>query len=196
MSEKEKKYSSFEILNGIVHHDRDVLEYVYQSNFKAVRSFVKSKYGNEEDAWDVFQDAIGVIYDKSSKQRIELTSSFQTFFIAICKHLWYNQLRQKQSEPYLSVAELDTLYHTDIEDLDELYRKNVMFRLFRKYFQLLKKDCQKILRMTSRDKSAEIIADKLQYLSSQAVYNKRTKCFRKLISWIEKDPEYENLNEK
>ncbi len=195
MSEKEKKYSSLDILNGVANHDREVLEFIYKSYFDVVKKFVLINSGDEQDAWDVFQDAIGVIYDKASDPGFMITSTFQTFFITVCKFIWYKKLRRKKFEKTVIYSENFSFNTLNQEEVNDKYRENTMFRLYRKYFSKLKSDCQKILLMTSEGEKTNHIAAQIQFHSTQAVYNKRRRCLKKLMSWIESDPEYENLNE-
>lgn len=195
MSENEKKYSSLDILNGVSNHDREVLEFIYKSYFDVVKKFVLINSGDEQDAWDVFQDAIGVIYDKASDPGFMITSTFQTFFITVCKFIWYKKLRRKKFEKTVIYSEKFSFDTLNQDEINDKYRENAMFRLYRKYFSKLKSDCQKILLMTSEGEKTIHIAAQIQFHSTQAVYNKRRRCLKKLMSWIESDPEYENLNE-
>lgn len=195
MSEKEKQYSSLEILNGVANHDREVLEFIYHSYFDVVKRFILINSGDEQDAWDVFQDGIGVIYDKASDPNFMITSTFQTFFITICKFIWYKKLRRKKIEKAIIDSEKFSFDNLNQEEIHERYRENAMLRIYRKHFSKLKSDCQKILSMTSEGEKTNDIAAQVQFHSTQAVYNKRRRCLKKLMSWIKKDPEYVNLNE-
>lgn len=111
MSKKREIYSDEEILEGIRTSDRKVLEYIYRRYFKVVRNFVIIKSGSEFAAWDVFQEGIYVLYDKIQNSQLELTSTFQTFFVAICKHIWLNQLRDRNRGELvdINIGELDIL---------------------------------------------------------------------------------------
>lgn len=197
MSKKSETYSDEEILEGIRTSDRKVLEYIYRKYFKVVKNFVITKSGSEFAAWDVFQDGIYVLYDKIQKNQLELTSAFQTFFVAICKHIWLNQLRDRNNSELvdINVGELD-IFGVDENEMIALNKSNLLFRLMHKYLNELSPECQEMLRLISENYTGAEIVKEMNYSSLSFVYNKRQRCFRKLLEMIKNDTEYKtNIGE-
>ena len=58
------KYSDAELLNGLVTRDEKVLREYYELYYQSIRRFVLNNKGNEEDARDLFQDTLVVLYQK------------------------------------------------------------------------------------------------------------------------------------
>lgn len=193
---KKLKYDKDEIIQGILNHDRKVLTHVYNAYFGYVKKHVKSNSGNDDDAWDVFQDAIGVVYDivKHKGADFSLDSSFSTFFYAVCNNIWQKRVRDSIVRWRLQKNLVDGLRESDW-DIYNLLRSNIQVRIYLKYFEMLEEDCKKILELVSEGRNGLEIANELGFNSSQAAYNKKRNCIKKIIELINNDPEYQNLND-
>lgn len=193
---KKVKYETEEIIRGILNHDRIVITYVYKVHFILVKKYVTSSSGTDEDAWDVFQDAIGVVYDffKRKDSDLSLTSSFSTFFYAVCFNIWKNQLRYKNVRRKLKDVIIEGVSE-DEWDLAEIIRSNTQMRIYLKYLDMLSEECKKTLELVGQGLNGNEIADELGLGSAQAFYNKKRSCIKKILELINNDPEYQNLND-
>lgn len=191
---KRREFSSNEILKGILEKDRLVIEYVYKRYFETVRKFVESHYGSSDDAWDVFQEGMINVYDIAKKGNIEIKFSFQTFFVSICKNLWFLQIRNKNQLKKVTVDDLDLLGQDENELLAN-FRRNHIYRLFYKHYLTLSVDCQKMLKLAMSNKDGKLMAEELNLASSQSAYNKKRICVEKLIQLITTDSEYNISND-
>ena len=72
-------------IEGIRNHDNTVLKEIYDAFFASVQLFIRSNFGTEEDAKDVFQESIIIIYRKIKKNELVLTCSFKTYLFSVCK---------------------------------------------------------------------------------------------------------------
>jgi RNA polymerase sigma factor (sigma-70 family) len=196
MGKKEEKYSSIEIIQGIRKHDRKVLDFVYKAYFPHVCKYVEERHGNKGDAWDVFQDAMGVVFDlvKREKNNFLQESSFKTFFIGICHNIWLKQLRNRKLNLIFNTAMVESMPEDDRE-IQSLIRSNILFRICQKHIAMLKPDCRMVIEMTANEEDGEKLAEMLHFESVQAAYNKRRTCIRKLLDLIKNDPEYKNLTD-
>ena len=59
-----KEIASEKILKGIIDNDHRVMQYIYEKYFESIKGFVIRHGGSKDDAWDVFQDGIIVIYEQ------------------------------------------------------------------------------------------------------------------------------------
>ncbi|MDP1815440.1 MAG: sigma-70 family RNA polymerase sigma factor [Leadbetterella sp.] len=64
---------------------------IYQKHKSYCLNFLKQKGASKEEAYDIYQDAVIVLYEKSKVLDFKLTCSFQTYLISIC----YNKLKTK-----------------------------------------------------------------------------------------------------
>lgn len=195
MGEEETKYSSFEMLEGVKNHDRIILQYVYDTYFPKVCKYIENRKGCESDAWDVFQDVMGVIYDYSQKPDFVLRIPFPQFFFILTRNLWFGLLRKWKVGVDLVYDELQDLPDDEAEKLHEMLRNQVMSRLLNKHLSLIDERCMLLIKFSNLGLETASIAKKLNYHSNLAVYNQRRKCIRKLIDRIINDPDYKNLSD-
>ena len=93
------EFSVEEIIIGIKARDNCVLQHVYKNYYPTIQNFILNNSGSDDDAKDIFQEAIIVIYRKVKEdKRFLLNSSFKTFMYSIARHLWLKQLRSKKIE--------------------------------------------------------------------------------------------------
>ena len=94
-----KGYSDEQILRGILRHDNLILQFIYKQFYYKVNYFIKKNQGSEEDANDLFQEAIIVIYRKLKENDLIFEkSSFQGYLFSVCRFLWLKQLEKRRIE--------------------------------------------------------------------------------------------------
>jgi len=184
-----KKYSDKELLEAVYTRDSKRIKYIMQLTWSPVKAIVIQNSGTKEDAMQVMQDAFIAIYSK--KERPILTSTFSTYFIAICKNLWYYELRKKQVSPIYQVLndEIPEL-ESEIQE-KELYEKRRL--LYLKYYNKIQKVCQDVLRLVSIGFTNEDIATELAFSSVAYTKNRKSMCNKKLLEMIKADPQYKEL---
>lgn len=185
-------YSVEEIIAGIRSRDNSVLQFVYKEYYPTVHHFIITNNGNADDAKDIFQECIIVIYRKlKDEDHFFLNSSFKTFIYSIARHLWLKHLRtlkyegQKINDHNKYVELKEEPFKIENEDL--------RMSLYQKYFRQLPEDCQKILSLTARDVPQKEIASQLGFSSENYIKKRKHYCKEFLISKIKEDPLYQDL---
>ena len=88
--------------------DRErTLERIYAKTYPMVRHYVKENCGTDEDAKDIFQEALITYYEKVVNNQLTLTSSLSTYLMGICKNLWRQELVKRSRKTELSDAPVD-----------------------------------------------------------------------------------------
>lgn len=188
-----KQLTSDKILKGIFENDRNVIQYVYDNYFNSIRSFVLRNGGAEEDAWDVFQDGVVIIYEQIKTDNLIVKSSFHTYFYTVCKHQWLKTIRDKNSKYHESIddsAEPDkqSLNEENIK-LDEAIEKEKRIKLYQRNVAKLSKECQALLKLVAKGFNINEITTELDYKSTGFTYKKRRLCKERLIKLIKTDTE-------
>ena len=80
-------------IRGIAKGDIKILEEIYAKYSDPIVKLVRQHKGTKDDARDVIQEALTIIYLKTKKTDIQLTSKFLTYFFAICRNIWLKMLR-------------------------------------------------------------------------------------------------------
>lgn len=100
--------SDREILQQLNQGNETCLKYLYQY-LGMVQSWVLKNSGTQEDALDLFQEAVIVFYQKFQGGEFQLKGRLSTYLFEICKRQWYNQLnrRLKYEKSSANTLEMD-----------------------------------------------------------------------------------------
>ena len=186
-----KIQSEKELILGIRNHDSAVLEYVYQTYFPIIESFVIHHNGNREQAKDLFQEAMIVAYKKIREGELELTCKFGTYLYAICKKVWIQE-RKKYKLHAEKLRQQPLMVNDPGPEEDPLLQKHLT-ELFNKHFNELSTDCQKILSMFFNNHTVEEIRDGMNYKDLHHAADRKYRCKKSLIKRIINDPLFKRL---
>ncbi len=188
-------YIEESLLEGIRLHDSDTLEYIYKKFYPSVKAFVNSNSGSDDDARDVFQEAIVVIYRKVNDGSFALTSSFKTYVYAIVKNLWLKELEKRRSEGVKLQTEGD--FEVADETIDGSFSdpRSERFKLYQKHFLTLSEDCQKVLRLFFAKQSLKEISEVMGFGSEKYAKKRKFQCKEILIKRIKNDPEFNKIKQ-
>src|ERR1700752_4377077 len=101
-----------EIFERICKGDEKALEFLYQKYYRMMTKLVITNSGTEEEARDVYQDALIVFWQKATSGNLVLTSKISTYIYSICQNLWRKELDRKKR---LSNEEKDVPVAQDTE---------------------------------------------------------------------------------
>ncbi len=187
-----QEYTVEAILNGIRDRDTKVLDFVYDNYYHQIRVFVTQNQGSKEDAKDIYQDAMLVIYQKLQQNNLRLTCSFNTYLYSVSRLLWLKQLeRRKLWKQYTEDAE-------NFVSLDDsiitIFEMNERYKLYQTHFKRLSFSCQKVLELFLARIPLKEIARILGFKSEQYAKKRKHQCKEKLVNSIKNDPEYQELS--
>ena len=187
-----QEFSAENILRGIKERDTKVLDFIYDSYYQQIRAFILNNHGTLEDAQDIYQDAVLVIYQKLTNDNLNLTCSFNTYLYSICRLLWLKNLEKKR---------LNNLYTEDLESFvilgDDLYTEYEYierYKLYQDHFRKLSFSCQKVLELFLARISLREIARILGFKNEQYAKKRKFQCKEKLIQSIQGDPKFREIN--
>ena len=81
-----------EVILGILNNSENVLKRLYLAYFPMILQLVINNNGNTDDAKDIYQEAIIVLYNKVKTGDFELSSKLKTYIYSICRRLWLKRL--------------------------------------------------------------------------------------------------------
>lgn len=136
---------------------------------------VLSNNGSEEEAKDIYQEALIVFWQKAVKGDLVLTSKISTFIYSICLNLWRKELDRKNR---LSYEEKDS-----VEKMD--YDAKERSIVIRNCIDELGDICRKILTYYYFDGMNMVeIAEKLSFANTDTAKTKKYKCKKRLDQLI------------
>ena len=186
-------YSNPELLNGILRNDAIVLQFIFKNFYSKINFFIQKNNGSDEDAKDIFQEAIIVMYRKLKANQVVLDCTFNTYLYSICRFLWLKELgkRKIEKETIKDNHEFnDELYDDGLEKVVEL---NERYKLYQKHFANLGKDCQKILQLFFDKVPLKNIANIMGFKSEKYAKKRKFSCKEYLIKSIKQDLEFKNI---
>jgi RNA polymerase sigma factor (sigma-70 family) len=189
-----KDLSDESIITGIKLHNKEILDYIYKSYYPVIEGLVIHNSGSRDQAQDVFQEAMMVIYDKIRTGGLTLTCKFGTYLYAVCKNIWSQERKKyKLREGKLKQQVLQVQDPGPAED--PLYRQQVT-ELFNKHFRQLSRDCQKILTMYFNDFTVEEIREAMDYKDVHHAADRKYRCKKSLIKRMVNDPLFKRLKDE
>jgi RNA polymerase sigma factor (sigma-70 family) len=171
------------MFKGIREGDSQTLETVYKSFFPGIKSFVLQNSGSVEEARDLCQEAIIVLYEKLQKSEAGLQCSVKTFLYSVTRNLWLKKLSQKNKGMVVLHEQEDYLLVED--EVSDWSDKEKMYEGIAKAIELLGNPCAEIIRDYYFSKmSIKDIADKHGYNNTDTAKNQKYKCLMRLRRYL------------
>jgi RNA polymerase sigma factor (sigma-70 family) len=148
--------------------------------YPVIANYIRLNGGSEDEARDVFQDAVVVLYQKLQDESFELTCKIQTFLYSVSRNLWLNEIRMKSwYSPENEIKEENAdITETDTEE-DEGIRKNIT--QLNHCIEKLGQPCSSLIKMYYIDNlSMTEIAEKMSYTNADNAKNQKYKCLQRL----------------
>jgi RNA polymerase sigma factor (sigma-70 family) len=151
--------------------------YLLYKEFPKVRKLITSNGGKKEDAEDLFQEALIVLYRKATEPSFTLTSSAGTYLYSICRYMWKDELKKRNRTVALKAEQ-------DMEklesDFNEAVEKENKLKLAEDIIRSLGEKCRELLRLFYFEMlSMKSIAQKLGFSSEKIAKNQKYKCIER-----------------
>ena len=177
------KLSDREIIEHLKNGNTDIFK-VFYHDFNKITGFIRQNNGGEEDARDIFHEALIILYEKIIGNEFVIESKLSTYLYSVCKNLWLMQLRKSKSAIFNSID--NELNHANLADFS--YLKNEENKETEEKLEIIAQKlnemgepCMSILTMFYFKKmSFQLIADKLKYKTEKVVKNQKYRCIQKL----------------
>ncbi len=181
-------YSDEAILEGLRLRSDYIINFIYKDFFPLIRFLVVENGGREEDAEDIFQDGIIIIYNKINVNQLTLTSSFKTYMYSVCRNLWLQKLNKRKAifDKLTDVEEYIDLPKTLLNEVT--VRETEMHRIIQIHFLSLHEDCQKVLRLFTKNIPLRDIATVMGYKTEKYAKTRKYLCKEELKKRIADDP--------
>lgn len=168
-----------ELLKGLAEGNRACIELIYKNHYNTIQSLIINNSGSSDDARDVFQEALIVLYEKVRMGSFELNCQLRTYLYAVCKRLWLKKLQQNNR--YL-VVEMETASPVLIEDdLAAHEKKEAEYESLNKAIQNLGEPCKSLLEAYYINKlNMQDIATQFGYTNADNAKNQKYKCLMRL----------------
>jgi RNA polymerase sigma factor (sigma-70 family) len=168
-----------EVILGILNNSESALKRLYVAYFPMILQLIINNNGNEDDAKDVYQEAIIVLYNKVKAGDFELSSKLKTYIYSICRRLWLKRLTQlnryggdiRDFQEYLPVDD-EVELHND---------RDLQFNKMESALQLLGEPCKTIMEdFYIYNRSMQEICERFGYTNADNAKTQKYKCLQRL----------------
>lgn len=175
-----------ELLAALAKGQRVATEQIYRQNYHIISGWLIKNGGSANDAADLFQETMVVLYSKAQEEEFRLTCSVGTYLFAISKHLWYKKLQRSSREP---VALLDNTGADEDEgtglayedDINAHHEREAHYEQLDNALDQLGEPCRSILKAYyHHDKSMQEIAADFGYTNPDNAKTQKYKCLSRL----------------
>jgi RNA polymerase sigma factor (sigma-70 family) len=166
------------ILQGLANNDRKAIETIYRENYNMVQALVVNNSGSADDAKDIFQEALMVLYEKVKSGHFELNCLIKTYVYSVSRRLWLKRLMH-QNRFHLSSENHEEAVAVE-DDLEE-QRRDMEFVLMERAINSLGEPCKSLLEaFYMQKKSMQEIASSFGYTNPENAKNQKYKCLMRL----------------
>lgn len=167
------------LLEGLVLNDRDVVEAIYRDNYPVIQALILNNSGNSDEARDIFQEAMIVIYEKAASGNFELHCQLRTYIYSVCRRLWLKRLQQLQRYHNL-VENVEETISVD-EDLEIHEKHNTDFQIMENAMSKIGEPCKSLLdAYYIQKKNMQEIAVEFGYTNADNAKTQKYKCLVRL----------------
>lgn len=166
---------------------------IYQDYFSKVSNFIQKNNGTQEDAQEVFQEAIFQLSVRLRTRPIVIHSTFEAYFFTVCKNLWRKELIIKGKR--VRNRDLSTLKSEEPNQIASmLYQEQE--DLFREKLNALSENCKALLQAYFSKTPYDVIVKTFNYSSENVAFQRVFKCKKRLTELIQKDRKYKDLRDE
>ena len=167
------------LLQGLAQSDKKAIETIYKQNYNMIQSLVVNNSGSADDAKDIFQETMIVLYEKVRSGTFELNCLIKTYVYSVSRRLWLKRLQQMNRYTPAFDGLQDTV--TVDEEIEENERINNEFHVMEKAINSLGEPCKSLLEAYYLDKkNMQDIALSFGYTNADNAKNQKYKCLVRL----------------
>ncbi len=177
-------------IEALLNDNEQVLKLVYESFYPKVKSFVYHNRGSDKDAEDVFHNALFQLLVRARIKGVQINTSFEAYFLTVCKNLWYKELNKKKKE-----IKNEGVF--ELKSEDDYLTEGILYQerwdLFKEMFLKLSENCQELLKDYFAKVSYNAIVKKFSYATKNVAFQRIFKCKNKLTQLVRLDVRFKGL---
>jgi len=167
-----------EIFNGVAAKDNNTFTYLYSEYKNMIYSMVKKNSGNENDAYDIFQEGLVALWVNISSGKFILSDKVKlsSYLYTLCRNIWISRIRKAKPTQELQASDENALSEEMEVDTDKYDKVNTLMLNLKKLGQA----CQKLLRLFYYEKAGlKLIAEKMD-ITEKTAKNNKYRCMQNL----------------
>ena len=167
------------LLKGLAGNDKNSIESIYRENYGTIQTFVLNNNGSVDDARDIFQEAMIVLYQKAGMDSFTLNCQIKTYLYSICRRLWLKRLQQL-GKFSTQLENLEDIIPVEA-DVEEHEKRNDDFILMEQAMSKIGEPCKSLLdAYYLQKKNMQELAIEFGYTNADNAKTQKYKCLVRL----------------
>ena len=176
---KSLDYSDEELVEAIRQENDRALSHLYKAHYPMVSHFVLSNSGTEDEAKDIYQEAVIIFYEKVRQEHFQLSCQIKTFLYSVCRRLWLKRLADRNRSAS-RIEDYEDFLPGEQEDF-QAEENETKFRLMSESLKQLGEPCRTLIEdFYIQNLSMQAIAEKFGYTNPENAKNQKYKCLMRL----------------
>jgi RNA polymerase sigma factor (sigma-70 family) len=168
-----------EVVLGILNNSEEAINKLYTGYYPMVLQFILNNNGDEDDAKDVYQETIIVLYNKIKTGNFELSSKLKTYIYSVSRRIWLKKLAL-QSKKTSNIADFEDVLMVE-EDMEQHEQRDLQFVQMKSALESLGEPCKTIIQdFYIQGLSMQDICEKFGYTNTDNAKTQKYKCLQRL----------------
>lgn len=168
------------IINAIRHNDDSVLSVLYKLYFGSINHFIITNSGSEDDAKDIFQEAVIVFYQNIKNQNFELNCKIKTYLYSVSRLMWLKRIK-RASAIVGNITDFEGFIAIDDEDAAAMEEKEIQFSKMSAALNELGEPCKTLIEdFYIKQLNMSQISEKFGYTNADNAKTQKYKCLMRL----------------
>ena len=173
-------HSELLLLKGLAKSDKKSVEEIYKQNYNLIQALIVNNSGTTEDAKDIFQEAMVVLYEKARSGNFELNCQIRTYIYSVSKRLWLKRLQQNSRFVSSEFENEENTVYVD-EDLTDHDQKDNEYKMMHEAIGSLGEPCRSLLTaFYFNKKNMQEISESFGYTNADNAKTQKYKCLMRL----------------
>lgn len=166
------------LLEGLAKEDRASIERIYKENYPSIQTLILNNSGTTDDAADIFQETMIVLFEKSRSGNFELNCQLKTYIYSVSRRLWLKKLNQAHRQGII-IDEAETAMVE--EDMEVHEKRQNDFHLMDQALSRIGEPCKSLLEAYYvQKKQMTQIATEFGYTNADNAKTQKYKCLVRL----------------
>ncbi|WP_281231076.1 RNA polymerase sigma factor [Flavobacterium gelatinilyticum] len=189
---KTKTHPDQKYIEGLAANDSAIIKSIYKKFVPKVVTFVMNNSGGRDQAKDVVQEVLILLFNQAKAGSLRLTCPFDAYFFLLCKRKWLNELKKTSNKEVTILEDVLSINESAHELIGQTEEFDEKQQLFDTMFQKLGDKCKELLKLSFEIKSMEEVAEKLN-VTYGYVRKKKSLCVGQLTQWIQEAKNFNSL---
>lgn len=171
--------------------NQELLNELYKTVLPKVKMYITRNSGSEDEANDMFQDAVVVFYKQVKSNQLNIKQSIEAYIYTVAKNLWINKAKRDARIKFTDeIKEDKDIAANSLSFLISEEREATV----RQVFGQLGDRCAQLLNYVFyQDYSLAEVTELMGFSSSEVTHTTHYRCKKKLMTLVAGNDAFKNL---